>query len=436
MTDKNLCKERVLIVSNNALAMQNSNGRTLLNLLQCIPTAQLAQFYIHGTPDEGVCASYYQVSDQDALHTFLHRKKASQTSHTAASTETDKDDAVEKKKIPRNCRNLVLRNFVWMRFCWWKQDFDAFVCDFRPTVVLLQAGDAPFMYAIAMRISKQYNIPLIMYNSEGYVLKHTLYADAKHSSVWHRILQTSLKRVYKKTMQQAAYCVYITEYLEACYQEKYPHPGRSIALYTASDMQPLADASDPYVFKVLYCGNLGVGRSEKLSDFANVLFKVDPKAVLEIYGCFPSEMEQEKLCALSNVSYRGVVPYEEVAGLMSHASLVLHCEKDDRVNNLRHAFSTKIADCLACGRPFLVYASREYPFVQYLEQNQCAHIASGDEELQIVLQKCKNDIDFRNWYIDAALRIAQKNHCSQRNSEIMRDIVEQVTQECCNKQSG
>ena len=112
--------------------------------------------------------------------------------------------------------------------------------------------------------------------------------------------------------------------------------------------------------------------------------------------------------------------------------MLLHCENPDRVTNLKHAFSTKIADLLASGRPFLVYASDEYPFVQYLKKNNCAHIASTPNELMDTIKLCISDKQYRYKYVDNAVRVANEKHNFRKNSDIFRAILNIVSIENSN----
>lgn len=412
--------KRILVISNEALTDKSSNGRTLKNLLLDIPKEYLAQFYIHGTPDPDICKYYYRVSDRDALKAFLH-KRLENTEKTQMKTGAP----VEEKKIERNYRNLVLRNMVWQSMRWWTKEFDAFLNAFRPEVVLLQAGDAPFMYKIARRIARKYHAKLMMFNTEHYVLKKRMYAASRDDKMfWHDLLMASLKRQYRKFMNQADFCTYATEYLEQVYQKRYPHPGRSAAFYVGTQMQDCSGlAGEASGFSLVYCGNLGVGRAPVLCEMAQVLKKVDAQAKLVIYGRFVSEDDEKNVCAFDNVDYRGFVAYEQIPQVLAEASLVIHCENETRLENLKTAFSTKIADSLACGRPFLVYTTREYPFAQYLEQNGAAHIAENPQELYDVLRKCMEDRAYAEQFILNAKRVAEENHNSQKNSRQFRQIV-------------
>ena len=243
---------------------------------------------------------------------------------------------------------------------------------------------------------------------------------------WHNILMGSLKRQYRKFMNRVDLCVYGTEYLEQIYQERYPHPGKSIACYTGTDMQDCSGfAKQAQAFSLVYCGNLGVGRVPVLSMVAQTLKEVEPNAKLVIYGKFANEEDRRQLCAYENVDFRGFVSYEEIPRALGEGSMVIHCENNDRLENLKTAFSTKIADSLACGKPFLVVASREYPFVQYLADNHSAHIVQDPGELSRILRLCIEDPAYRDQYIPNAKALACKNHSAMENSRKLMEILTQ-----------
>lgn len=417
----------IFVVANECFSDNSSNGRTLKNMLGSVAPEHLAQFYIHGTPDRSFCGHYFQVSDLDALNSLIPWKRGSKSfycNHVSEAYDIKPTNdagsgvvAKESRKIAKNCRNRYFRDLVWRTYRWWGEDFTNFISDFQPNIVLLQAGDLPIMFDIAMKVAKSSSASLMMYNSEGYVLKDILYNGASKRDFWHNILQYRLKSIYAKFMTQMNYCIYSTEYLEKSYQNAYPHPQKSGTMYTVSEMQVLPDNTDPNQFELLYCGNLGVGRAAVLNVIAEELFRLDESAVLSIFGKFISDEDRQTILKNRNVKYGGIVPYAEVTRLMSKASMVLHCENGDRVVNLRYAFSTKIADCLASGRPFLVFAGGEFPFVEYLRQNDCCHIATSVEELRNVLKMCLRSVEYRKKYSVAAIELAHRNHNKTINDE-------------------
>ncbi len=232
-------------------------------------------------------------------------------------------------------------------------------------------------------------------------------------------------------MKKASYCIYSTEALEQDYQIKYPHPGKSKSLYVSSSLKPavVCDKKENDQFHILYCGNLGVGRAEIIVKMANVFNEINKNIKFIICGSFPTDDDLKKASSIPCVDYRGRVSYQEALKLMSCCDLLVHCENTNRVDNLYYAFSTKIADCLALGKPFLVYASEKYPFVQYLHNNKAAYIAQTTEELNEIINQMLIDNDFKNKYINNAILLAKKNHNIEKNSELMKNIIEFVVKQ-------
>ena len=409
-------KGKILIISAEALNSSTSNGGTLLRHISGLDPSQISQFYIHGDPDPSVCHHYFQVSDHDALNYFLGRKKQPRTKTAGNSSDSE-------KTVKRSHKNLVLRNLVWLSYRWWTPEFEAFVRESDPDAILFQAGDMAFIFSIALRLSKKLNVPILMYNSEYYVLKKRMYYGASAFDIWLRTLHLMLKSYYKKFMKKAYFCFYVSEDLEAAYQKKYPHPGRSAALYNTSGIESVPDKHDPDQFRLFFCGNLGLGRVDSMLELAEVLNDVDPEAKIDLYGRFVADGDYERLIVAENIVFRGTVAYEELPALMAKAAMIVCAESSIMMENHKYLFSTKIADCLSCGRPFLVYATREYPFVQYLERYDAAHIAATQEELKTVLTKCREDLDYRNSKTENALALAAKNHRAEVNHQIVDKVL-------------
>ncbi len=408
---------RVLLISNEGLAESSSNGRTMAKLLKSYDAEQIAHFYLHGEQNYSICMNCFCVSDTDALNAFLGRKVKNEKRENSQSKP-----AISKKK--RTCFLLVLRNIVWSSFRWWNKSFDVFLEDFRPEVIIFQAGDSPFMYKIVERIRIKFQIPVILFSTENYVLKDKLFSSAKRYSPWHLLLKCLLRRQHARLMKSVSYCVYNTEVLENDYRIRYPSTTKSATIYTSSEFVPISrPETETGEFTLLYCGNLGVGRAEMLCEVAQVLLNVDLSARLIIYGRFISKEEQDMVCQNKNVIYKGIVPYEQIPELMQKSSMLLHCENPKRLKNLRTAFSTKIADSLSSGRPFLVYASRKYPFVEYLAKHQAAIIAGDSNELNVILRKCIYDFNYRYSYVSNAILLATVNHSIKNNSERFSDII-------------
>lgn len=418
--------KKILVVSNNAMQLNNANGRTLIELLAAFPKEHIAQFCLSGEPDFNFCKSCFIMSDRDAVDSILNRKSFMSKSHVKNNKIEKCAEAVEKKdfcslKTKKNCKNMVVRDLVWRTYLWWSKEFDKFILDFSPDIIFFQAGDAPFMYYITMRISRLYHIPIVIYNSENYVLKKYLYSSVKKQNFWHFILQKKLKKAYKQIDNRTRSIIYSTEYLKNEFDKKYK--AKSFVVYTSSHMPKLVPINHNG-FVITYIGNLGVGREQPLIEIANMLERKLSNVKLRIFGKFPTKEIQERVCTYSSVDYKGLIPYEQVGEEMRKSDLLLHCESSDRLVNLMGAFSTKIADLLACGMPFLVYADRKYPFVQYLEKHNAAFIASNEEELYSIISECMKNKEYKNSLLTNANLLFLQNHNSKTNSDVVKSILE------------
>lgn len=417
---------RILIVSNEALNASSSNGRTLLKMLVGIPADNIASFCLHGSNDFGICSQCFTVTDQDALQAVIKPKAFSKQKHIHLMNERDVSSNCSQnrnnkvKKVHRSCKNMVIRDFIWRTYRWWTKEFESFIQTFHPNVLLFQAGDAPFMYHICQKTAKKFHLPIVVFNTENYVLKRFMYFSIKRQTFWHWILKKRLSIAYKKLDRQACHFIYATEYLKNEHSKIY-HCSSDV-IYGSTDMPFLKEIPHEN-FVVSYIGNLGVGRHEPLIDVAQILLEISPNARLKIFGKFTSENIKDEVCAFPSVEYGGVIPYEQVSLEMQKSDLLLHCENKDRLQDLMGAFSTKIADSIASGIPFLVYADRRFPFVQYLEENRSAFIAENPSELKEIICRCMEDDSFRKKNIETAYVLSKTNHNAKKNSDKMIHIL-------------
>ena len=140
--------------------------------------------------------------------------------------------------------------------------------DYKPQLVLLQAGDCGFMFRLAEDIARKYDIPLVIYNSEGYYFKDYDYFRGRGLAHWcYPLFRWQYCRQFNKTLAYAAHSIYICDTLQQDYDKALGLP--STTVYTATQVTPAAEKMPNEVFTASYLGNLGVGRHKPLVDIAN-----------------------------------------------------------------------------------------------------------------------------------------------------------------------
>lgn len=412
-----MLNKRILIISNNALSNTNSNGRTLKNFFDVSDKDKLAQFYIqHDTPDFDACGSFFCATDGQVLKSFLKRKNAGNIIVKMDKAQENPSVQTEaRKKAKRNPFTMLIRNFLWNRKKW-RGTFYKWVDKFKPELVFLQAGDAPFMFDIAVSIAKKHNIPMAIYNSEDYYFKN--YNYFRNSGIWgifYPLFRGKLKKATKKAIDYASLSIYISEDLKNTYDKEFNK--NSDYIYTSTEVTPCIKESNEYVFS--YLGNLGLNRHIGLIKIANALNKINNNYKLNVYGKLPNDDVKNAFDACPSIDYKGLVGYGEVKEAIKSSMLVFHTESFEEFysKDICHGFSTKIPDSLASGTCFVLFAPEHISCAKYIKEKDCAVLISDEAQLKDKLAEIIDNKDRRSYYIERAIKIAEENHSAEKNRE-------------------
>lgn len=415
---------KILVISNNCFSKSDSNGRTLGNFFRNWDKNKLAQFFINKSiPNYEVCEKYFCITDAQALKAVFG-KRPNGTVENFKEYTTISSNPIPIKKHKRNALTMMIRNFVWNTNAWKRSGFDKWVEDFAPEAILLQAGDSAFMFRLARKIASKYGIPLFIYNSEGYYFKNFDYFKSK--GIYHLLyplFYRNFRREFKKTQKSASYTFYICDELKNAYDKEFGN--KSTALYTSTFIKPFATSPHNNGFVTSYLGNLGVGRHEGLIEIANTLQKISPDYFLDIYGKIPNDTVKSAFDNCAGIKYHGVVSYDEVIKVMENSDLLVHTESFSEFykEDLKFAFSTKIADSLASGRCFLLYSPDNIASFKYLNLNKLAYTVSSKKELEKTLRSIINNSENKQKYISNALKAVDEKHNLKKNSKIFSDII-------------
>ena len=113
---------------------------------------------------------------------------------------------------------------------------------------------------------------------------------------------------------------------------------------------------------------------------------------------------------------------------MGKSLAVIHTESFDEMERKKVAYSvsTKIADSLASGTPILAYGPSEVASIEYLRKNNSAFCANSESELENVLSLLISNEEKRKEIIENALNLAKKNHDSEANCQMIRDVLREI----------
>lgn len=423
---------RVLVIANNCFSVSNSNGRTLGNLFYGWPKENLAQMcVIAQDPNWDLCDNYYCIEDKSMLHAFAHFRKAAGRKLVKNESKSENQEATGNTKRAnvgkKTLTKVALRELVWACKRWNSKDFQQWVDEFNPEVLVLQFGDSFFMLDIAYHIAKTRNIPLVIYNTEGYYFfprnwHYVTKLDRLIFPIYNQIYRKKVERV----MKLAKHSVYLNDKLKEDYDRVFCNA--STVIYNSSSVE----WSDASMFteetpKICYLGNLGLDRDSGIIEIGEVLHSINPMYKINVYGKADKSM-QKRFGEVPGVDYRGHVSYEEVKRIIAESDILFHVEteKGYKERQLQYAFTTKVADSVASGRCFVVYAPEVLACSKYIRLHRCGWVASSKKELHDQIENILNNKTERDEVLANAKRVAIENHNLIGNAKKFQHILMSV----------
>ena len=225
----------------------------------------------------------------------------------------------------------------------------------------------------------------------------------------------------KRAIVHSSLSIYISEDLKLLYGGEFDK--NSDFIYTATDVVPCIKDSDEPVFS--YLGNLGLNRHIGLIEIANALNSISSDYKLDVYGKLPNDEVKAAFEDCSAIDYKGLISYEEVKQVIKKSMLVFHTESFEKfyTKDVAHGFSTKIADSLASGTCFVLYAPETITCAKYIKQNDCAPLISRSSDLEPTLRALIENKEKRIYYIEKSVAIAKKNHSADKNREKFNELL-------------
>lgn len=416
--------KKLLIISHNCLSKTGSNGRTLLNYLSGWPKEKIAQLYLHAEqPDFDACEEYFCITDSSVLKSILKRKPAGYIVKDAIIDGTEKQNGTSLKSISKNSFIYLAREFAWRSRFWNRNNLDTWVESVQPEVILVQAGDAGFLFEIALNISQRFLAPIVVYNTEGYYFKKESYLlENKFSQLFFRSLNRVFKKSYEKLVKAAKVQIYNCDLLCNDYEKVFQ--GKKYVIMNTSEFTQ-EDISGTKKEQIIYAGNLGLLRHRSLIEFANALQKISPKMFIDVYGKAPDEKVQVEMENCVGIHLHGFIPYEELKKKLRESKYLLHIESFDPFykEDLKYAFSTKIADSLAAGACLFVYAPDNMAVIQYLKGKEAAVLITDRADLESEISRVFANTEVSKTYAYNGRMLAEKNHNIRINREVFQKVL-------------
>ncbi len=377
------------------------------------PKDKLAQFCFNTDgPYWEVCDNYYGVSDKAALRSFFTLRPAARDdfSHWTAGGGS------KGKSLQRNALFSLARHLVWSSGLWRGKAFYGWLDALSPKIVVIQSGDTAFTHNLARKIARRYDAKLVFFNTEGtYFLKKNFLYKGPLDCIFFPIYRRIYRKAYRRAMQAASYCVYHHEMIKRDNDRVFNVPG--CVIHTSTEVKTSSRPFDTEHPVISYFGNFAYGRDEALIEAGSFLQKLPGKPVIRVFGK-ADETQASRLTQADGIDYRGFIPYEDVVKEMDSSDILLHMESQDEyyAENLRYGFSTKIADSLASGKPFVVYSSPGIACAEYLSKNECALVTWDEATFTDAIRAVIEDRETRERLVERGLAVVSSNHNGKKNT--------------------
>ena len=421
---------RVLIVSNNSISKSSNTGRTLAGLFVGWPKNRLAQFCVSTTePDYDVCENYYLLTDRNVIEGFEHFRKGVRCD-IKANTGSEGNTIIHGKKAFKTPLKMLARHFIWSGRRWESNEFKKWVDDFEPEIVFVWNSDAMFILDIATSISKERNIPVVMYNTEGYYFfdRNIYKNDKMFGGAFYGLYHFLYKRHFRKMMKRVVLSVHLNSLLRDDYYGAFG--GKQLVLYTGSNLK--FDSSNLHLEspRFSYLGNLELNRHAALIEIADILHSINQSYHLDIYGKAPSVEIENAFKEHPGICFHGMISYDKVIDVIYNSTILFHAESQEEALKyyLRYGFSTKIADSISSGHPFLMYSTEDIAGAKYVMETGAAWYAKEKEELRKCILSILTDEREREHVLGVAKEVAVKNHDAKKNSLLIQSELMQL---CC-----
>ena len=285
----------------------------------------------------------------------------------------------------------------------------------KPTGIFLAPGYSKFIYDIALKITKDYGLPIVTYICDDYYFVNR---PKGLLSRWHlAALQKKTERLMAKTKR----LVVISEEIKEIYESRFGVKTH-VVMTGAGVPRVSVPATEGEIKIISYFGNLSAGRHATLADIGRALDEINKAhgkdLSLQIYT---SEMSSDRLSVfegIASVKLCGFVSGRAFEDAFAASDMLVHTESFDAadIDLVKHSVSTKIADSLASGIPLLAYGPESISSMKHLIRNACAVTVTSRESLLSVLENALFDQDLLTRTVENALATAAAYHDKEGNS--------------------
>ena len=389
----------------------------------------LAQIFSNpDTPVKGHCGTLYQITDQRMLRRWfrrdtnvgkIYRYEELDGSQAELDTLTQNLYTLGSRKCPLV---YLLRGLLWRERFWHTPELDAWLEDFAPQCIFLSFSDDYFIPQIALYAAQKFQIPILSSIGDDYYFNYRISPD-----LLYHLYKLSYRVLIRRIFAHPGSAIYIDDKIRDQYIAAFGLRGRSVHLASTVERRPFRpiDTASP---KILYCGNLRLGRNHTLTAIADALARIDPRYILDVYSNETDPRVTRILERHPSIRFHGAVPYGEVQRLTAQCDLLILAEGFRRkdVDAVRYSLSTKAADAAASGAAVFACGHRDTGAMDYCLRTGFAEACTDLTQLLPQLQRLLLDPELQKQNYLAGETLLKTRHRLEHSTQVFRAAVKDV----------
>ena len=417
---------KVLIISHNPICTYDNMGKTILSLFSCFKKEEICQLYVYPSmPDADRCSSWYRITDREVLKSLRPFAGAPGEEISMPGEDcTDLKAGKSKKDMTQEQESLlyIIRDIVWRISGWYSGKLRSWLDREDPGVIFLTPGSSRFIYDVAIKISQERNIPLVMYICDDFY-----FLDGK-TGIIRSFQMKMLRKKIRKTLERTCGIVTICEDMRRSYSREFGLPVYTVMTGAGIERHVVKEVGT--VGNLSYFGNLTYNRYLGIAEIGRALDRISDRTgqdvQLRVYSRNDNKTINTEFEGIRSIRTMGFLSGEEYAKAFFDSDILIHTEAFDEecISRVRHSVSTKIADSLASGIMLFAYGPEGIASMDHLKENRCAWIVEQSGDLEEQIEEMLNNPGKRTEIAAEGLKIAEKCHDSMINSEKIRSILE------------
>lgn len=389
-------------------------------------------------PNCKYCNSYFQIQENDIVHTALHpgRKCGKEVFNISeAESGAQESHAVKEEQkrynFFRNHRLSIFymaREFLWSLGAWKSKELDDYLKKIDADVMFIPIYPYIYMNRIQCYIAKKTGLRGVAYIADD---------NYSYKAEWYNpmflLRRFFLKRSIDSVMKYCDELLVILPKLKEEYTGVFDMPIN--VLTKGITMEEEFSPELPQLpLKMVYTGNLFIGRDKSIVKVVETIKKINSKyrktvLFLDIYSHIQlSKKMENKLNVPGCSAFKGAIPIDEVGVAQKNADVVLFIEGTDIFNRkkARLSFSTKLTDYFKSGKCILAYGPEGIAPIDYLKENGVALVATRKDELYRNLIELVEKPDLINLYGKSAYEFGKEHHSNMKMKNILKTTLIKV----------